>query len=164
MLKIKKAGVGFYLLILSFVFGILGLIWYESTYSILRFTDDRLSIAMTIISLWLIGFLIADTLLTGNNPFFSRIFYGLAVFMLTYSLLRLLTPCLTPIGIYFTVGNMGDVETNKIAVPKSILATVFYAVSIIALLICGILGTIRKERAPKEKNADVVSDNGEEGK
>ncbi len=150
MLKIKRAGVGFYLLILSFVFGILGFIWYMSTYSVFRYSEDRLSITLTLISLWFIAFLIGDTLFTGKNPTFSKMFYGIAIFMMTYSLIRLLTPCLSPIGIYFTVGNMGDVETNKIAVPKCILGTIFFAISIVTLLVAGILGTTRKEKKSEE--------------
>ena len=158
MLKIKKAGVGFYFLVVSFIFGLLGFIYYLITFSIFRYSDDRLSIAMTVISLWLIGFLIVDTLFSGENPKFSWVFYALAIFMLTYSLLRLLTPCISPIAIHMTVGNMGDVKTNKVAVPKALLATVFYVISIVTLLVGGIFGTTRKERKPKDEDAQILDD------
>lgn len=145
MLKIRNAGFGFYLLIISFVFGVLGFVYYKMTYSVFRYSDDRWAVTMTILSLWFTLFMIVDTLFIGKNPLFSRAFYALAVFMLTYSLLRLLTPCLSPIGIYFTVGNMGDVETNNKAVPLCIIASIFYLVSILTLFAGGILGTTRKE-------------------
>ena len=150
MLKNKRISAGFYFLITASVFAILGVAFYGVAYSIFEYAYDRLALSLTIVSVWLIGFLLIDAIFTRDNPKFSMTFYALAFFMLTYSVIRFITPCLTPIGIIFTVGNMGDYAKTAAATNYCLFATGFYIVSLHFLFVGTILGTTRNARKKAE--------------
>lgn len=134
MIKLKKPSVGFYLLIAAFVLSIVAFVFYFLTYSALGYSQNRWVIGMMIVCFWSFICLLAHALLGDGKPFWMDIFYIFAVFGLTISTILFLTPCLSPIGIYFTVGNMGDVEANAIGVPRCIAGVVFYILAIICAI------------------------------
>ena len=145
-MKLKKLGAGFYGLVVSLVCAIVAFIMYFLTFNAFHYSADRWVTALTVIALWAIAFLLINAIVSDDTPFYVDIFYVIAVFTLTLAMIMFLLPCLSPIGIYFTVHNMGDVEANAIGVPRSIVCIVFFAISIIGLLVSAFLKLTGKEK------------------
>ncbi len=141
--KIKKPSVGFYLSLASLVFAIVACVLYFLTYDALHFTD-RWVTALTFIGLWSLVFLTVSALVTGNKPFYVDIFYVIAAFTLTVAALKFLVPCLSPIGIYYTV-TMGDMESYAVGVPRCIACCVFFVVSVVCLIVSAFFRISKKE-------------------
>ena len=74
-------------------------------------------------------------MLLGDKPFWVDVLYIIAMFALVISAIKFITPCLSPIGIYFTVHNMGDVEANAAGVPRSIAGIVIFVLAIVCLAV-----------------------------
>lgn len=129
-IKIKKPSVGFWLLVGGLVLSVVAFILYFMTYNALGYSQDYWVIAMMVIAFWSLACLLVNGLLAGNRPFFMDVFYTIAVFCLVVATIKFLTPCLSPIGIYFTVQNMGDVEANAIGVPRCIAGVTLYVIAI----------------------------------
>ena len=145
MIKLKKPHAGFYLLAVSFVFAVVAFIMYFLTFNAFHYSTDRWVTGLTLIAFWSILFLLISSLISGDDPFYVDIFYVIAAFCLTIATIKFLIPCLSPIGIYFTVHNMGDVEANAIGVPRSIVCVVFFVLSIICLLVSAFFKSTVKE-------------------
>ena len=129
-LKLRIPGVGFILLALAFIFTIVGFVLYFQTFDIFHYQQSKITIATTIISLWGMLFLIINALFKGDNPDAFNVFYLINAFALVFAFSYFLIPCLSPIGIYFTV-NMGDMETYALGVPRCITGCVFYVLAMI---------------------------------
>lgn len=123
----------FWVVCFSFVALIAAFVMHFLTFSALHYQTDRWVIALSIIALWSEAMLLFEKI-SGKKFFAFDIFLPVAVIAATLALFKFLIPCLSPIGIYFTVHNMGDVEANAIGVPRSIACIVLYVLSIIAIV------------------------------
>lgn len=144
-MKLKKPSLGFWFISAGFVLSIVAFALYFATYNALGYSQDYWVIAMMVIALWSFVCLLVNGLLMGNKPFFMDVFYALAAFALVFATIKFLTPCLSPIGIYFTVHNMGDVEANAIGVPRAIAGVVFYLLSVICVIVASFVNLFKKE-------------------
>lgn len=142
---IKKPSIGFWFVSAGLALSIVAFALYFSTYKALGYNQDYWVIAMMVIALWGFGCLIVNGLLAGNKPFFMDIFYALVAFALVFATIKFITPCLSPIGIYFTVHNMGDVEANAIGVPRAIAGAVFYVLSVVCVVVASFVNFFKKE-------------------
>ena len=145
MLKLKKPSIGWILLIIAFISSIVSLILFISTYNVFKYELNRWAFTCLILSIWGIGFLLVNGLIKGEYPFWQGVIYPLLAFLLTFSLIEFINPCLSPIGIYFTVHNMGDTATNDIGVPRSLITCAFYGISIISVLIASFMKPKKEE-------------------
>lgn len=145
-MKLKKPSVGFWLTLVCFVFAIVAFVLYFTTFKALNYENNLWVIALSIIALWSMLCLLVNGLLAGNKPFFMDIFYVLAVFSLVLAMILFLSDCLSPIGIYFTVHNMGDVEANAAGVPRCIAGVAFYSVSFLMMIIAGFLKLMSEKK------------------
>ncbi len=127
-LKIKKPGVGFYLLAASMLFTVIGFCYFFSSYSVFGFVYSRTVIALTVLALWSMTVLLASALYNGERPLWLAAFYLITVFGLAVSAVEFIKPGLGNIATYFTV-NMGDMETYAVAVPQTITGVVMYVVA-----------------------------------
>lgn len=146
MIKLKKPNAGFYLLAVSFVLSIVAFIMYILTFDAFHYTLDRWVTSLTVVAFWAFVFLLVHALISGDKPFYVDIFYVIAAFTLTLAAIMFLIPCLSPIGIYFTVHNMGDVEANAIGVPRSLVCIVFFIFSVVGVLVSTFLNLSGKEK------------------
>ncbi len=147
-LQIKKPFVGFYLLACSLLFTIIGFALYFATFRTFDYQDDRWVIALTIISLYSILFLMINGLLAGDQPFWTGIFHLVITFALVISFANFLIPCLSPIGIYFTV-NMGDMETYAIGVPRCLAGVAFYVLAILCNVVSSFFSPVFQRKKQK---------------
>lgn len=145
MIKIKRPSGGFFILASALVFLIAGAITYALTYSAFHYSPDRLVTALVVIAVWAIVSLLVNALLGGNKPFIMDIFFVIAVFCITVAAVKFIIPCLSPIGIYFTVHNMGDVEANAVGVPRSIVCVVFLVLSVICVIVSAFFNTAKEK-------------------
>lgn len=127
-LKIKKPGVGFYLLAASMLFTVIGFCYFFSSYDVFGFVYSRTVIALTVLALWSMTVLLASALYNGERPLWLAAFYLITVFGLAVSAVEFIKPGLGNIATYFTV-NMGDMETYAVAVPQTITGVVMYVVA-----------------------------------
>ena len=127
-LKIKIPGIGFILLFLSLIFTFVGFILYFRTFSIFHYLESRVTIATTIIAILGTLFLLVNSLISEDKPYHLNVLYIINVVALLFAFAYFLIPCLSPIGIYFTV-NMGDMETYALGVPRCIAGCVFYVLA-----------------------------------
>lgn len=130
-LKIKIPGIGFVLLFISLIFTLIGFGLYFRTFSIFHYLESRITIAGTIIALWGTVFLLINSLFSKDNPIYLNVLYLTNVFALAFAFAYFLIPCLSPIGIFFTV-NMGDMETYALGVPRCIAGCVFYVLALLS--------------------------------
>lgn len=144
-MNIKKPSLGFWLLTAALILAIVAFALYFATYSALGYSQDYWVIAMMVIAFWGFACLLVNGLLMGNKPFFMDVFYAIAVFALVFATIKFITPCLSPIGIYFTVHNMGDVEANAIGVPRAIAGVVFYVLSVVCVIVASFVNLFKKE-------------------
>lgn len=151
MIKLKKPGIGFYLTAVSLLFAVLAFIMYGVTFSAFHYTADRWVTALLIIALWCEMCLLVNSLLSGNKPFFMDIFYIGGIFALTVCMFKFLVPCLSPMGIYFTVNNMGDVEANALGVPRAIVCLVFFVISVLSLAVSSFFDASAKQEVKRER-------------
>lgn len=143
--KLKKPGIGFYLTVGSLLFAVLAFIMYVVTFSAFHYTTDRWVTALLIIALWCEICLVVNAVLSGDKPFCMDIFYIGGIFALTVCAIKFLIPCLSPIGIYFTVNNMGDVEANALGVPRAIVCLIFFVISIVTLAVASFFNASAKQ-------------------
>lgn len=141
--KIKKCRAGVYLLLLAVVAAAIGFASFLTAYDIFGYKTERWGISMTAMGLWLSAFMVFNAFYGGNKPKWTWALYVFVTFFFTLSMIRFLTPCLSPIGIYFTVNNMGDVKANALGVPKAIIGAVFYLVAIISVIASSFFKTVK---------------------
>ena len=160
MIKIKQPRAGFILLAVTLHFVVASFIMYSATFNALRLLSDKWVIALMIIAIWSIVALLVNSLISGDRPLFADALYIIAMFALVIAFIKFLTPCLSPIGIYFTVHNMGDVEANAIGVPRSIAGIVLFVLTFILLIVSAFFMRTKKEYVEVkecEKQADGES-------
>ncbi len=145
MIKIKAPRAGFYILAAALVLSIVAFIMYSATFDAFHFVSEKWVIALMIIAIWSITCLLINSLLMGNRPMFVDVLYIIAVFALVIAAIKFITPCLSPIGIYFTVHNMGDVEANAIGVPRSIAGIIIFVLAIVCVVVGAFFGTSKRE-------------------
>ncbi len=142
--KLKKPGVGFILLSLSLVFIIVAFILFLKTYAIFEYDTNRWAITASILAIWFLVFILVNSLFKGDNPFWIVLIYGIITFLLTFAVVKFISPCFAPIGIYFTV-IMGNVEQILAGVPRALAGAACYLVSILLILVASFLPSMRKE-------------------
>ena len=136
--KIRIPGLGFGAAALAFVCVLVAFILYFPTYSAGGYAQSRWTIMCCVLSMWLLLLLIANGLFFGEKPAWASVIYAAAAFLITYGALRFIQPCLTQIGIYFTV-NMGDIEMNRAVTYYSITAEVFYVLGAVFTIVSAFL-------------------------
>jgi hypothetical protein len=99
---------------------------------------------MTFIAIWGLAFMCINTLIVGEKPFWVSYINVLTPFLILLSAILFISPCLSPIGIYFTVGNMGNVEANAVGVPSVIRGVIFYMIGIIALIVSAFFPAVKE--------------------
>ncbi len=134
MLKLNKPRAGFYLLASAFVLVIGGFVLYFGAFDALSYSDDRWVIALTVIAFWSMAFLLVNSVLAGDKPFWTGVFYVIIVFALMFAFARFLSACLSPIGIYFTV-TMGDMEAYALGVPRCIAGVICYVLATVCTIV-----------------------------
>lgn len=116
---------------------IASLVMFLFTYKVAVFTLNRWTLSCTVFAMWLIVFLIANSVFRGDRPFWTIFAYILVVFLMTYGMLRFLQPCITPIGFAFGASdlNMGDTALNRVVAYMSVATTVLYLVAIVCTVV-----------------------------
>ncbi|MBE7086977.1 MAG: hypothetical protein E7369_01595 [Clostridiales bacterium] len=142
--NLKRLNVGFYFTLLSLIVSVAALVLFIITYNIFGYNFNRMVFFMTFLSIWLMGFITVNTIFMGEKPFWVSYLYVLITVLLVFSFVQFLNPCLSPIGIYFTVHNMGDVETNALGVPRSIATGVLYLIAIVCNLVASFTPSVTK--------------------
>ncbi len=145
MIKIKAPRAGFYILAAALLLTIVAFIMYAVTFDAFHFVSDKWVVALMIIAIWSICCILINSLFMGNRPMFVDALYIIAIFALVIAAVKFFTPCLSPIGIYFTVHNMGDVEANAIGVPRSIAGIAVYVVAIVCVVVGAFFSTSKRE-------------------
>lgn len=160
--KLHLPGVGFYIALGSLVFTIVAFILYGMTFDAFHYDPDKWVTALLVIAIWCFVCIFAGVIFSGNNANWTGIMYYVAAFALTLALIKFLTPCLSPIGIYFTVHNMGDVEANAVGVPRSIVTIVMFVLAIVSLIVSaffgGALGARKKKGIGSKADGDAEKD------
>ncbi|MCH5350966.1 MAG: hypothetical protein J1F39_03245 [Clostridiales bacterium] len=162
MIKIKQPRAGFILLAVTLVFAIASFIMYSATFDAFHFVGDKWVVALMVIAIWSIVALLVNSLISGDKPLFVDALYIIAMFAIVIALIKFLTPCLSPIGIYFTVHNMGDVEANAIGVPRSIAGIVLFVLTVILLIVSAFFMRSKKEYAEEIRTTEPAVETTEE--
>ncbi len=134
MLSIKKPAVGFYLAAAALIVFITAFCFSIATFNIFASETDKWVIAMNVLGIWLLVCILANSFFMGEKFTLISLFYGAAMMCAIIALFKLLIPCLSPIGVYFTV-NMGDRETQAKIVSKCLPGVALYVVSIVLLIV-----------------------------
>lgn len=145
MKTVKNLGSGFYLLVITLLFTIAAFIMHLSTFEAFHYELDRYVISLLIIVFWCLICVIISSLFNHKESKILDILYLLAIFALTIGFIKFIIPCISPIGIYFTVNNMGDVEANAIGVPRCLITSGLFLISIITLIISSFLKKRKEE-------------------
>lgn len=148
MIKIRKPGISFIFVALTLIFTIVSFSLFISTYNVFSYEINRWAVTGFVLSIWGLVFLLVNMLFKGESPFWTMFIYPIVIFLLTYAVLQFIKPCLSPIGIYFTVKNMGDTATNAIGVPRALATTVF---TVISILLCAVAGGFSKAKKEVDK-------------
>ena len=158
MLKPKVPGFGFGAAALALVCTIVGFVMFFLTYAAGGYAISRWTIMCSVLSMWLLVLLMLNGIFAGEKPVWTAVIYAVIAFLLTYGTIRFIQPCLTQIGIYFTV-NMGDVEMNRIVTFRSITSAAFYVAAIIMTIVSAFLPMTfrggKSKTAPAEEQSEV---------
>ena len=141
--KFSSLRAGFYLFIVAIIALAIGFASFLQAYEVFGYQTERWGISLTALSLWLMAFMIFNAFYGGNNPKWTWVIYAVITLFLIIAMIEFLTPCLSPMGIYFTVNNMGDVEANAIGVPKAIVGIVFYIISVLSIAVASFMKTVK---------------------
>ena len=132
-MKKQKLALGFFFSAIAIVLLFVGYLLMIKTYEVFRYNENRWMIFCIVTAAFCLIFATVNSLLRGDKPFgLNGILYAAAIFCMVLALCYFIKPCLSPIGIYFTVHNMGDVETNAVGVPLSLAAA---SVTFLAVLL-----------------------------
>ena len=146
MHKINKPRLGMILLLISLICTIVGFILFVSTYNVFKYELNRWCITCLVFSIWFLLFMIINKLIKGENLYLQNMMYPVVVFLIVFATIEFINPCLSPIGIYFTVHNMGDTATNDIGVPRAIITTCFLLVGALTCLISSFMNSIKENK------------------
>ena len=145
MIKIQNLKIGFYLTAISLICCIAAMIAFFFTYNVFSYQFNRWVFFMTFLAIWGLAFMCVNTVLVGEKPFWVSYVHVLASLLIMLSAILFIRPCLSPIGIYFTVHNMGDVETNAVGVPASIVTAALYIVALICNVVASFLTSVKEK-------------------
>ena len=146
--EFKIPFVGFFLMAVALILTFVAFIMSFKVYTIFGYATNRWAVTLSFAALWLTAFLIANSLIAGEKPFVISLFYVAVCMMLTFAAIMFIQPCLAPMGIYFTVGNMGDVEANAAGVPRAIATVALYVVALLHMVVAAFFPAV----IVKEKN------------
>lgn len=135
-MKIKwlRPGAGTILLLASLVLLCVGFGFYFACFDALGYQQDRFVIAFSIIAMWIILALIVTDYIDAERPIYVTAVGLFYCFLVLFAFSRVLIPCLSPIGILFTV-NMGDKEAFALGVPRCFASCGCYALSALTFLL-----------------------------
>lgn len=146
-LKLNKPFVGFFLMALTLILTFVAFIMSFRVYNIFGYAINRWAVFLTFAALWFTAFLIVNALFVGERPFWVSLLYVAVCVALTFAAILFVQPCLAPMGIYFTVGNMGDVEANAAGVPRTIVTVVLYVVALLLMVVSAFCPSVVVERS-----------------
>ncbi len=126
--SIPIPGVGSILQLLSLILLVVGFIFYFACWSAFGYGQDRFVIAFTILAIWVSILMLATDFFDAKRPIWVASIGLVYCFFVLFSFGRILAPCISPIGILFTV-NMGDMETYAIGVPRCFVSIGGYLLS-----------------------------------
>lgn len=153
--KIKMPHAGFFLTLAAFVLTIVAFSLSLNVYAMLGYRLNRWVVFLTVGALWLMLFFLCNGLFMGDRPFWVAPLYAVVGLFLTFAALLFIQPCMTPIGIYFTVGNMGDAATNAVAVPRAITAVALYVAALVLFIVAAFCPTVVERTSEKIKKGSV---------
>lgn len=134
-----------YLTVAALIFAAAGFGIYFETMAAFEYPTDRWVIFLSVLALACLVFLAVNGMIVGNQR--GTVFIaGAALLSLVLAACLYVIPCLGNIGIYFTVGNMGNVEANAVGVPSCIKGEVLYILSIALTVASGFFRFKREER------------------
>lgn len=146
MNKLKKPHIGFIFMALAFVLTIVAFSMSFVVYGIFGYAVNRWGVFLAVAAFWLTGFLLVNALFAGERPFWVSLLYVGVCVALTFAAILFIQPCLAPMGIYFTVGNMGDVEANAAGVPRAIVTVVLYVVALLCMVVAAFCPAVSGEK------------------
>lgn len=161
--KIKLPGIGFYFSAAALVFSVAGMCLFLVTYNVGGYTLSRWALTCSVLAVWLLLFITVNMFIKGDKPFWCSLLFVLAVFLLTYGLLKFIQPCLTPIGFVFGASdlNMGDTALNKVVAYYSVATAAFYVLSVLSILAAAFLPETKKNRAQLRRHGGVTEEGNE---
>lgn len=145
-ITLKKPGAGFYLCAVALALSLAALVLFIRVYGIFGYTFNRWVFFMNFAACWLLAFYAVNTVLAGDSPFWASYLLVAVPFLLLLAGLAFIQPCLSPIGIYFTVHNMGDVATMEAGVPPSIAAAALYVLASVLSAAAGFFSPVGREK------------------
>ena len=167
MLKPKVPGLGFGALALAFVLTAVAFAMHFATYAAGSYATSRWTIMCSVLAMWLLLLLLVNGLFVGEKPAWTGFIYALTAFLLTYGAAKFMQPCLTQIGIYFTV-NMGDTAMNEAVTKLSIPTAILYVAAVLLTIVAAFLPVTWRSGRRKDKIADEHAESegvsGEESK
>ena len=159
--QFKVPFLGLSILSVSWLCTLVAFIMSFKVYNIFGYATNRWAVFLSFASLWLIAFLIVNSLFAGEKPFWADFLYVAVCVALTFAAILFIQPCLAPMGIYFTVGNMGDVEANAAGVPRAIATVALYVVALIHMLVAAFVPSVivikKKTATNTAPNKDEVA-------
>ncbi|MCH5157128.1 MAG: hypothetical protein J1G02_04555 [Clostridiales bacterium] len=159
--QIRIPFLGLSILSVSWICTLVAFIMSFKVYKIFGYATNRWAVFLSFAALWLITFLMVNSLFAGEKPFWADLLYVAVCVALTFAAILFIQPCLAPMGIYFTVGNMGDVEANAAGVPRAIATVALYIVALLGMLIAAFvpafIGIRKKDAVSPATNKDEVA-------
>lgn len=149
-ITVKKPSVGLYLTFAVLALAVAALILYIRVYGIFAYSFNRWVFFMTFAACWLLSFYAVNSVLAGDNPVWASCVPVIVPFLLLLSGLLFISPCLSPIGIYFTVHNMGDVATMEAGVPPAIVTAGLYVLSAFLAAAIPFFSPVKGEKEAKK--------------
>jgi hypothetical protein len=145
MRRNEKLNVGFFLAVFALIFTVLAGVLFYRTYTVFGYVLNRWVFTLTLLSAWGLLMSLVNAVAVGERPYWFTFIHVFISFFLMMALILFIKPCLSPIGIYFTV-NMGDVETNAVGVPLSLEAAGAYALAFFCNLLVAFFGTTKPRK------------------
>ena len=152
MKKFRIPFVGFAFYLVSFVVLLVGYILSISSFVTFSISVDRFVIILPIFAMIIIVLQLIMSLVDANKPAWFNLLNLAFVILIVFTFAKVIIPFLTPIGIYFSGVNMGDVATYQKVVPMSIASCIILVVSALIFIVGSFFPTvliIRKEEKAK---------------
>lgn len=141
-MKPKIPFVGSFLMLAALGLNIAALILGIFVYRVFGYALDRWGIFVSVAALWFTAFLLIEGILMGEKPRWVGVFYAAICVCLVFAAVLFIRPCLSPIGIYFTVHNMGDVAANAVGVPLSIVTASLYVGALLCVAVASFIPAV----------------------
>ena len=135
MKKFRIPFVGFGLYLISLIVLIVGYILSINSFKAFSIGVDRFVIILPIFAIIIVVLQLVMSLVDANKPSWFNILNLAYVILIVFTFAKVIIPFLTPIGIYFSGVNMGDIATYQIVVPMSIASCVILVVSALIYIV-----------------------------